>query len=276
MPADIGTKVLGAARFEDLAMLLSFAQSDKEQKPAAKTQPQIAQALVIKVLLAVLIASQAVSAEANQDLESRVDSDIRQLGWAVGVSACIGFGGFLGLTAAKWLVGKLSSSGIQRKGKDPRPRDPTELSDADPEDPCQTLAQPLLEPSSDFKSQASPAPATYEDVVEAAEVTQYRPSYEDLAAAYPSELGDLVPRSDLRESERFAQEYVDRCTYLQCLLRERCEEVRVCQERLFEARNEVRGLQEELRSTGVFNGSATPYPSGCTNRLPPGSGDIPA
>ncbi|CAE7836086.1 pKIWI502, partial [Symbiodinium necroappetens] len=92
---------------------------------------------------------------------------------------------------------------------------------------------------------------TYEDAFPAVgqEAEAYRPTYEDLIAAYPQELeGERRLREQLYESERFGQEYVDRCTYLRSLLRERSVEIDRYVEELQAARAENYRLR--ARETG--------------------------
>ena len=86
----------------------------------------------------------------------------------------------------------------------------------------------------------------------------YRPSFEDVVAAYPDVLGDVVPRSSLRECERFAQEYVDRCTDLQNTVSGTCDEMRRCEESLVEVRGENRRLNEQLRAYQIGDSPGEP------------------
>ena len=52
----------------------------------------------------------------------------------------------------------------------------------------------------------------------------------------------------LREHERFAQEYVERCTYLEQLLSERSRETREMERALAEARREKRALEARVEA----------------------------
>ena len=179
MPADLGTKVLGPARFGDLLELLSFARTEGEgQRLSARSEPQVAQALVLRVLLTILVASQVQPAESTSGEHPAARDSELQAGWIVAASLLAGFWGYIGCRLAKWVIDQCCKAETQVKSKGP----------------TQALTQPLLSPR---PQQAEPLPPemTYEGMTEAASEQRYHPSYEDLAAAYPSELQALVPRS---------------------------------------------------------------------------------
>ena len=99
---------------------------------------------MIKVLLAVLIASQVVPVGASNEIVSTIGTDVGQLVWVALLSACIGFGGFVGLAGAKWVVGKLKGDSLQMKRADPKPWKSSSPSEQGEDDPSGSLAQPLL------------------------------------------------------------------------------------------------------------------------------------
>ena len=70
--------------------------------------------------------------------------------------------------------------------------------------------------------------------------TQTDPAPRPKPVAFDSEARE--ERARRREEEKFAQEYVDRCTDLQSLLSERCREIRDLEHALIEARRENRAL----------------------------------
>ena len=121
MPADIGTKVLGPARFDDLVNLMNLRDpQDQASDPGVRSSPKVAQAVVLKILLTVLMASQVTGAEAYSVEESL--EGFMELAKIVLGSFCIGFGGSLGVAAAKWLTSRCFRPRMQVKGS-PAKRD---------------------------------------------------------------------------------------------------------------------------------------------------------
>eukprot|EP00439_Symbiodinium_sp_Y106_P057938 s1726_g8.t1 len=96
-----------------------------------------------------------------------------------------------------------------------------------------TLCRGYQEETDDFQTTGVNAEEAQRD-----EVT-YQPTYEDLVAAYPQELRDYNQlHEQLNKSQRFGQEYVDRCAELRQVLHERCSEVERCEEELRQLRQQ--------------------------------------
>ncbi|CAE7225349.1 GIP, partial [Symbiodinium sp. CCMP2456] len=229
MPADIGTKILGPARFADLLHLLRLHGVQPGADSSGRPKPQIAQAVVIKVLLAVLVASLVQPADAQ--VAAEVNGSGWELVWVTLISTCVGFGLYLGAELAKGATQACCPPRVQAKtcgSYRPPPEPKCSSEDLDATD----LERPLIEGPSRGKEETEahkdqtaepssaspgpflpldPTPSTYKDIVE--RTVHHHERIEDL-------------QRRLAESERFGQEYVDRCTYLREVLAERCEEVR--------------------------------------------------
>ena len=180
------------------------------EKSIREQAPQVAQAL-LKILLTVLVASQVTPAEAVQQSWT-IDGPVG-LGVVTLYSFGIGFRGYLGVTAARRLIDWCCRREEQVKSVGPCSK-PASAEDRC-SNPSSTLDQPLLSPDAEEAQRD--------------EVT-YQPTYKDLVAAYPQELRDYL-HEQLNKSQRFGQEYVDRCAELRQVLHERCSEVETMRRR---------------------------------------------
>ena len=270
MPADIGTKVLGPARFADLMMLLDL-RVDPDNGPSEGSQenPQIAQALVMKVLLAVIIASTVQPAEAGAVEE--VKTTAKEMGWLILMSLCVGFGFFLGIAAGKRLLAWCSPRArqVKKSSRGPCRPDPLNLNAQEPKRTERGLSDPLL---TSPQSQVELYQPTYEDLTAAfsnASAEQaasslslqqcqvgpvYQPTYEDLEAAYPYAFADHAASSSSqqRDQESLIQEYAERCTHLRNSLQELMQENDDLHQQLA-GRVEAQGNQEQAPERPRFN-----------------------
>ncbi|CAE7312303.1 RE1 [Symbiodinium sp. CCMP2456] len=237
MPADIGTKVLGPSRFDDLIELIGLREPPSTAQGASgREMPKVAQAIILKVLLTVMLASLAAPAEASREIHPA--RELMELGGVTTASFCIGLG--VSRDAAEE---NASQSGSQQQEAPSTTRVAREASlrETTYEELCYGVDRERASPLATAHSGETP----------------YHPTYEDLLAAYPQELSEVEElASRLRESERFGQEYVDRCTYLRQLLSERCVEIERYREELMAARDENRRLQDR-RNTDVPPGQSS-------------------
>ena len=106
MPADIGTKPLGAARFEDLVSILGL-HSPHLPVSSHPPNPKVAsiQTSIAKVLIALIVASQAGTATAMK-MEHRFEENM-SLSTLLLQGFVLGFGGYFGWTVARHLHRKL-------------------------------------------------------------------------------------------------------------------------------------------------------------------------
>eukprot|EP00439_Symbiodinium_sp_Y106_P078396 s749_g17.t1 len=287
MPADIGTKMLGPARFADLVTLLGFSGVPLETPPQEARTPQVAQALVVKILLTLMLAEAVQPAEAA--VLSQIEDQAGVLSWLTAAGVCVGFGGYIGVSVAKWFLSKCSRQHQQVKCIEPR--SPVAAVDSISQDgggPKNDLREPLLQGSEGERLEglsAADAPTTYEDLVgdvqqEVLAVVrrpeEYQPDYEDLVAAYPwafqaqedlrqrlhdsegvvldleqqlHETYALIEklRGRLRNAERFGQEYVERSDEASRALSERCKEIEELEMALREVRRENFGLNARVQ-----------------------------
>eukprot|EP00439_Symbiodinium_sp_Y106_P033996 s211_g4.t1 len=256
MPADIGTKTLGPARFADLVPLLGFSGVVQNSQDTSGRKPQVAQAVVIRLLLAVILASKVTGGEAKEI--SNAQQELGSLAWVFVASFCIGSleeGMQQPLLGSQQLEFSVSAANAG-------------------EEQVITGSQENQLCYEDFIDNAA-----RRDETPGSAAFQYQPTYEDLLAAYPYALtgcerlrqqlqdseGEVLMleqklhdgeqaleslRGRLRNSERFGQEYVERCNYLQQTVREKAREIEQFEELIRTMRRENEELQTQLRREG--------------------------
>ena len=221
MPADLGTKVLGPNRFNDLINLMNLREAqDQTTDPRTRSQPKVAQALVLKILLAVLVASQTTVAEAHPYADSIAGAV--ELTRILAVSFFIGLGGSLGVAVARWIANKCLRPKPNVKGIGPSSlKGSTNRTHED--SPSSTRSErPLTRYGQGSHNESRQRGRDVSESPHRGPTEEpYQPTYEDLVAAYPQQLSEMeLLHGRLRDSERLCQEYMDRCAQLQTALQD--------------------------------------------------------